>query len=40
MPENAPPNKIAAVSGYGAEVILCEATNEARQATTDKLVAD
>lgn len=32
MPENAPKVKIAAVRGYGAEVILCRPTLEAREA--------
>ncbi len=32
MPENAPAVKVAAVRGYGAEVILCQPTLEAREA--------
>ena len=33
MPENTPPVKLQAVAGYGAEVLLCESTLEAREAT-------
>ncbi|MBT9547674.1 MAG: pyridoxal-phosphate dependent enzyme [Candidatus Sericytochromatia bacterium] len=33
MPENAPAVKMAAVKGYGAEIITCEATQAAREAT-------
>ncbi|PKL74779.1 MAG: serine dehydratase [Candidatus Melainabacteria bacterium HGW-Melainabacteria-1] len=33
MPENAPRIKQAAVAGYGAEIILCEATLAAREAS-------
>ncbi|QCK13496.1 pyridoxal-phosphate dependent enzyme [Mangrovivirga cuniculi] len=33
MPDNAPKVKINAVKGYGAEVILCEPTLEAREST-------
>ncbi len=40
MPRNAPPVKIAAVKGYGAEVILCEPTQAARESTLEKVVAD
>lgn len=38
MPENAPKVKVEAVKGYGGKVVLCEPTNEARQATADKIV--
>lgn len=34
MPENAPSVKIAAVKGYGGEVVLCPSTMEAREATS------
>jgi threonine dehydratase/serine racemase len=37
MPETALPVKQAAVEGYGAEVILCEPTLEARQKTADEV---
>jgi len=40
MPRNAPPVKIAAVKGYGAEVILCEPTQTARESTLKKVVSD
>ncbi|MGE3724170.1 MAG: threonine/serine dehydratase [Candidatus Sericytochromatia bacterium] len=33
MPENAPAVKMAAVKGYGAEIITCEATQAARERT-------
>lgn len=33
MPDNAPRVKVEAVKGYGAEVIFCEATLKAREAT-------
>jgi threonine dehydratase len=33
MPSNAPKIKVAAVKGYGAEVILCEPTLESREST-------
>jgi len=33
MPSNAPKIKVAAVKGYGAKVILCEPTLEAREST-------
>ncbi|MGB7757491.1 MAG: pyridoxal-phosphate dependent enzyme [Salinisphaera sp.] len=39
MPETAPKPKIDAVRGYGADVIFCEPTNAARQATLDAFVA-
>ena len=38
MPENAPKVKIAAVKGYGAEIIFCEATQHARESTLDEVV--
>ncbi|MCC5924693.1 MAG: threonine/serine dehydratase [Crocinitomicaceae bacterium] len=40
MPESAPQVKKDAVQGYGGEIILCESTNEARQATADKIAAE
>lgn len=39
MPENAPASKRAATLGYGAEVITCASTIEARQTTLDEVVA-
>lgn len=39
MPENAPAVKQAAVRGYGAEVLLCEPTLEAREARTEEIRA-
>ncbi|MCB0630912.1 MAG: pyridoxal-phosphate dependent enzyme [Saprospiraceae bacterium] len=39
MPENAPAIKRAATEGYGAEVIPCAPTIEARQETLDQVVA-
>lgn len=39
MPENAPASKRAATLGYGAEVISCAPTIEARQETLDQVVA-
>ena len=38
MPNNAPSVKIEAVKGYGAEVILCEPTLEAREHTSEAIV--
>jgi threonine dehydratase len=38
MPENAPSVKIAAVKGYGAEVILCAPTLAARESTLAEVV--
>lgn len=38
MPENAPTVKIAAVKGYGAEVILCQPTLAARESTLAEVV--
>lgn len=40
MPENAPTVKKNAVKGYGGQVIECESTLKAREATTDKIVAE
>lgn len=39
MPENAPKVKVAAVRGYGAEVIFCQPTLQAREDTLDEVVA-
>ena len=38
MPSNAPKIKVAAVKGYGAEVILCEPTLESRESTLQQVV--
>jgi threonine dehydratase len=38
MPENAPPIKIAAIKGYGAEVIFCKPTLEARERGLERVV--
>jgi threonine dehydratase len=38
MPENAPKVKVNAVKEYGAEVIFCEATLEAREHTVQKVI--
>lgn len=40
MPENAPSVKKEAVIGYGAEVIVCESTLEARETTSAKVVKE
>ena len=40
MPENSTAVKIAAVRGYGAEVVLCPATTEAREAETVRVVRE
>ncbi len=40
MPENSTPAKIAATREYGAEVILCEPTLEARETTTRRLIEE
>lgn len=40
MPENSSTVKIAAVRGYGAEVVLCPATTEAREAETERVVRE
>jgi len=39
MPENAPAAKVAGTKGYGAEVIFCESTPEAREAKLTEVVA-
>jgi threonine dehydratase len=39
MPSTAPPVKRAAVAGYGAEIIECEPTLAAREATLEEVVA-
>ncbi len=38
MPENCPKVKIEAVRGYGAEIILCEPTLQAREREVNKIV--
>ena len=40
MPSNSPQVKINATKGYGAEVVLCEPTLEAREETTNALIAE
>lgn len=40
MPEGAPGVKRAAVAGYGAEIVYCEATVAAREATAARVAAD
>lgn len=40
MPENAPPNKRAAVLGYGARVVPCASTLAAREETAARVVAE
>lgn len=40
MPSNAPKVKIAAVKGYGAEVVLCEPTLQAREDGVQKIIQD
>ncbi len=40
MPSNAPQVKQDAVAGYGAEIILCEPTLEARETTAAQVLAD
>jgi threonine dehydratase len=39
MPETAPEVKVAAVKGYGGEVIYCENSDSARQAKVDEVIA-
>ncbi len=39
MPSNSPQVKVNAVRGYGAEVVLCEPTLQAREETLENLVA-
>ncbi len=38
MPNNAPTVKIDAVRGYGAEIVFCEPTLEARETTLNKVI--
>ncbi len=40
MPRTAPRVKLAAVRGYGAEVVLCEPTLEARERETERVIAE
>ncbi|WGL16646.1 pyridoxal-phosphate dependent enzyme [Microbulbifer bruguierae] len=40
MPDNAPDAKKRAVAAYGADIVLCQPTLEAREATLAKLVAE
>lgn len=40
MPRTAPAVKVAAVKGYGAEVIFCEPNQAAREATVEKLIQE
>lgn len=40
MPSNSPNVKKAAVAGYGADIIYCEPTQEARERTLENVVAD
>jgi len=40
MPENAPKVKVAAVQEYGAEVIFCKSTLEARETILEKVMAE
>ncbi|WP_109832414.1 threonine ammonia-lyase [Reichenbachiella versicolor] len=40
MPQDAPPVKIAAVRGYGAELTLCEPNEAARKEACDKIVKE
>jgi threonine dehydratase len=40
MPSNAPKIKVKATKGYGAEVIFCEPTLEARETTLEQVVAE
>lgn len=40
MPENAPPVKKAAVSDYGAEIVYCKSTQEAREETLARVVKE
>jgi len=39
MPSNAPTIKKAAVAGYGGEITFCEPTLEARETTTNRIIA-
>ncbi|NBB75906.1 MAG: pyridoxal-phosphate dependent enzyme, partial [Bacteroidetes bacterium] len=40
IPENAPKVKVDAVRSYGAEIVFCEPTIEARQETADQLIRE
>jgi len=40
MPENAPQVKVNATRGYGAEVVFCKPTQEARVDTVNQLIAE
>ena len=40
MPSNAPQVKKAAVKGYGAEIIECEPNLEARETTSERVIAE
>ncbi|HAA16561.1 MAG TPA: serine dehydratase, partial [Cytophagales bacterium] len=40
MPENSTKAKVAAVQGYGGEVIYCESTQAAREATLQRVVEE
>ncbi len=40
MPNNSPQVKKDAVAGYGAEIVFCEPTLEARESTLDKVIAE
>ena len=40
MPKSSPQVKVDAVKGYGAEVIICEANQAAREAALNKVVAE
>ncbi|MEI6151130.1 MAG: pyridoxal-phosphate dependent enzyme [Chitinophagia bacterium] len=40
MPESSPQVKVDAVIGYGAEVIICESNQAAREAALEKIVAE
>ena len=40
MPENAPPIKIEAVKGYGADIVFCKPTLESRESELKKVVQE
>lgn len=40
MPEDSPAVKVAAVRGYGAEVVFCESTQEARETAAARIVQE
>ena len=40
MPENAPKVKVNAVRDYGAEIVFCESTIQAREETAQKIIAE